>query len=68
MWLVVATLLFQMWEKRLKEEQKDTREVVGGRRMIGEGREKKDWKKIKNMRGRGKEAGTGRRANKRELK
>lgn len=57
-----------MWEKRLKEEQKDTREVVGGRRMIGEGREKKDWKKIKNMRGRGKEAGTGRRANKRELK
>lgn len=68
MWLVVATLLFQMWEKRLKEEQKDMREVVGGRRMIGEGREKKDWKKIKNMRGKGKEAGTGRRANKRELK
>lgn len=36
--------------------------------MIGEGREKKDWKKIKNMRDRGKEVGTERRANKRELK
>lgn len=29
MWLVIATLLFQMWEKGLQEEQEDMREVGG---------------------------------------
>lgn len=29
MWLVIATLLFQIWEKRLKEEVRDIKEGEG---------------------------------------
>lgn len=35
--------------------------------MRGEGRKKEDWKKINNMKGREREAGTERRENKREI-
>lgn len=66
MWLVIATLLFHMWEKGLKEEQKDMREV-GEKKNEKRGQEKEDCKEI-NMRARGREAGIGRRENKRELK
>lgn len=56
-----------MWEKGLKEEQKDMREVKG-KKNEKRGQEKEDCKKI-NMRGTGRnKSWNRRRENKRELK
>lgn len=41
MWLVIATLLFHMWEKGLNEQQKDMREVEEGKKNERRGQEKR---------------------------
>lgn len=67
MWLLIATLLFQMWEKRLKKEMKGIRE--GGRKKNDKRKqEKRRLKEINEHRDRGVEVGTERKGDNKELK
>lgn len=66
MWLLIATLLFQIWEKRLKEEMKGIRE--GGRKKNDKRNQEKRLEEINEHRDRGVEVGTERKGDNKELK